>query len=62
MIQRQHYHGQTPEKFQQDLEGLQIMRILGINMAWFLKCLEAGKNAGIKLPKREKSIFTNFVH
>lgn len=54
-------HGQTPEQVQQDIEGLQIMRILGRNMAWFLKCLEAGKNAGVKLPKREETIFTNFV-
>jgi multimeric flavodoxin WrbA len=54
-------HGQTPEQVQQDLEGMQIMRILGRNMAWFLKCAEAGKNAGVQLPKREETVFTNFI-
>src|SRR5574344_583095 len=36
-------HGGKPEDVQQDLEGLQIMRTLGSNMAWLLKCIEAGK-------------------
>ncbi len=40
-------HGHTPEDVKQDLEGLQIMRILGRNMAWFLKCKEAGIKAGV---------------
>jgi hypothetical protein len=31
-------HGATPEDVKKDLEGLQTMRILGRNMAWFLKC------------------------
>ncbi|MEA4895870.1 MAG: flavodoxin family protein [Oscillospiraceae bacterium] len=54
-------HGATPEDVKKDLEGLQIMRILGKNMAWFLKCKQAGLNAGVPLPVREKSIFTNFI-
>jgi hypothetical protein len=45
----------------QDEEGLQIMRTLGTNMAWVLKCLEAGKNAGIKKPTPEEKIKTNFI-
>lgn len=36
-------HGNTPEEVKQDLEGLQTMRTLGENMAWLLKCIEAGK-------------------
>ena len=31
-------HGQTPEDVKKDIEGLQIMRTLGRNMAFFLKC------------------------
>lgn len=54
-------HGANPEEVKQDLEGLQVMRVLGRNMAWFLKCKEAGRKAGIPLPEREKSIFTNFI-
>lgn len=54
-------HGATPEDVKKDLEGLQIMRVLGRNMAWFLKCKEAGIKAGVQFPEREESIFTNFV-
>lgn len=54
-------HGTTPEEVKKDLEGIQIMRILGKNMAWFLKCKEAGEKAGIALPEQEVISFTNFV-
>jgi multimeric flavodoxin WrbA len=54
-------HGSTPEEVKKDLEGLQIMRVLGRNMAWFLKCKEAGEKAGVPLPKKEDIIFTNFI-
>ncbi len=54
-------HGNTPDEVRQDLEGMQIMRILGQNMAWFLKCKEAGKNAGVPLPQREERVATNFI-
>ena len=37
------------------------MRTLGNNMAWLLKCIEAGKNAGVELPKNEEVISTNFI-
>ena len=54
-------HGNTPDEVRQDAEGLQIMRTLGNNMAWLLKCLEAGKNAGIEVPEAEAKIKTNFI-
>ncbi len=54
-------HGNTPEEVKQDLEGLQIMRTLGNNMAWLLKCIEAGKKAGITFPEREETTWTNFI-
>ena len=54
-------HGAKPEDVAQDLEGLQIMRTLAKNMAWFLKCKEAGINAGIQVPVQEENIFTNFI-
>lgn len=54
-------HGSKPEDVLKDEEGMQAMRILGRNMAYYLKCIEAGKKAGIGLPKREKTIFTNFI-
>lgn len=54
-------HGHTPEDVKKDLEGLQIMRILGRNIAWFLKCKEAGIKAGVPFPEREERIATNFI-
>lgn len=54
-------HGNNPEEVLQDSEGLQIMRVLGNNMAWILKCIEAGKQNGIAIPVQEEKIKTNFV-
>ncbi len=55
-------HGSSAEDVKKDLEGLQIMRTLGRNMAWLLKCIEAGKEKGINIPKsEEKREFTNFI-
>lgn len=54
-------HGNTPDEVRQDKEGLQTMRNLGLNMAWLLKCLEAGKSSGINRPDAEEKIWTNFI-
>ncbi len=54
-------HGTSPDEVKQDLEGMQNMRILARNMAWFLKLKEAGEKAGIELPKQEEIVFTNFI-
>ena len=54
-------HGSSAEDVEKDLEGLQTMRTLGKNMAWMLKCIEAGKKAGIDIPDTEDKIKTNFI-
>lgn len=54
-------HGSKPEDVLKDEEGMQTMRTLGNNMAWLLKCIEAGKNTGVKEPENEKIIQTNFI-
>lgn len=54
-------HGNTPEDVKKDLEGLQTMRVIGRNMAWFLKCKEAGIKAGIPFPEQEEGVATNFI-
>ena len=54
-------HGSKAEDVQMDLEGLQTMRNLARNMAWILKCLEAGKQSGILPPAAEASARTNFI-
>ena len=52
-------HGSKPEDVLKDEEGLQVMRVLGRNMAWFLKLKEAGEKAGIMPPVQEENIRTN---
>lgn len=54
-------HGATADEVKQDLEGMQNMRILARNMAWHLKCKEAGEKAGVPMPKVEETVFTNFI-
>lgn len=54
-------HGSNPDDVRKDLEGMQIMRTLGNNMAWLLKSIEAGKRAGIELPESEAVVRTNFI-
>ncbi|MEA4972841.1 MAG: flavodoxin family protein [Candidatus Metalachnospira sp.] len=54
-------HGNVPEEVLQDAEGLQTMRILARNMAWMIKCIDAGKKAGIEMPVQEEKIRTNFI-
>ncbi|MCI5687768.1 MAG: flavodoxin family protein [Emergencia sp.] len=53
-------HGNQPEEVAQDFEGLQTMRNIASNMAWLLKCIEAGKEKGITAPANPK-IATNFI-
>lgn len=53
-------HGNKAEEALQDEEGLQTMRILGNNMAWLLKCIELGKEAGVEIVK-ERKVMTNFI-
>ena len=54
-------HGRKPDEALQDEEGVQTIKILAKNMAYFLNCIEAGKEKGIKKPELEKPIFTNFI-
>lgn len=54
-------HGNAPEDVLRDEEGLQTMRVLAKNMAYLLKCIDAGKKAGIPLPEKETPIATNFI-
>lgn len=54
-------HGSTPDDVRKDEEGLQIMRTLGKNMAWMLKCIQAGREAGVCPPEAEPKIKTSFI-
>ena len=54
-------HGTSPEEIRQDKEGMQIVRELARNMAWMLKCIQAGRLAGINPPQSEPPVKTNFI-
>jgi len=54
-------HGNTPAEVKQDLEGMENLRFLGRNMAWLLRCIEAGAQAGIEMPECETKTWTNFI-
>lgn len=53
-------HGNTPEEVMEDKEGLQIMRVLGKNMAFLMKSIQLGKKT-YGLPEKEEQIFTSFI-
>ncbi len=55
-------HGNTPDEVRQDKEGLYTMRVLGRNMAYLLRCMEAASKAGVPLPETEPAVYTNFIH
>ena len=54
-------HGNTPDDVRKDEEGMQIMRTLGNNMAWLLKCIDVAKKNGVEYPQNESPIKTNFI-
>ncbi|MEJ2199530.1 MAG: flavodoxin family protein [Desulfuromonadaceae bacterium] len=53
-------HGRTPGEVEKDLEGSQIMRVLGKNMAWLLKLVEHGKGT-ITPPEQEDKAWFHFI-
>ncbi len=54
-------HGGVPGQVMQDGEGVQTMVNLAKNLAWMMKCFEAGQKAGITLPDTTKDVWTNFI-
>ena len=54
-------HGANAQEVYQDEEGMRTMRVLAHNMAYFLRCQEAGRAAGVPLPRAEEPKRTNFI-
>lgn len=54
-------YGREPGEALLDSEGMQTMRNMGRNLAWLLKCIEAGKEKGIELPEAERKGMMNFI-
>jgi multimeric flavodoxin WrbA len=55
------FHALTKDDVPQDEEGTQTLRNLARNMAWLMKCVKAGRDAGILPPEAEANALTNFV-
>lgn len=53
-------HGASVGEVDKDVEGKQIMRLLGKNMSWLLKMKEITAGT-IEPPKKEKKEYTNFI-
>jgi len=53
-------HGHTPEDVMKDEEGVQIMRILGCNMAFLIRAIAAERERN-GLPEKEVTKYTNFI-
>ena len=53
-------HGRSAGEVSQDGEGVQVMGVLGKNMAWLLKMKEATTGT-IQPPLPEKKVVTNFI-
>lgn len=54
-------HGSCAEDVEKDTEGLQTMRNIGRNMAWLIKCIDAGKKNGIEVPIADNGAKTSFI-
>ena len=54
-----HGHGDAADVLN-DKEGLFTMETAALNLAWLMKAIRAGKDAGIEPEFREKDIWTNF--
>ena len=54
-------HGRVPGEVHEDLEGMQIARVLGKNMAFTLKMVQNAKENNLHFPEQEAKIMTNFV-
>ncbi len=53
--------GRAPGEVEGDEEGLAIMRQLARNLAWLLRCIEAGRAAGVGDPEPREPVMTNFI-
>ena len=54
-------HGFTHDDLMRDEEGMQTLRNLAHNMAWLLRCIKAGRAAGIEHPQPERGARTHFI-
>ncbi len=55
-------HGSNAQQAAQDEEGMQVMRNMGRNLAWLLRCIDLGKREGQPFPTPEEpGMRTDFI-
>ena len=54
-------HETNPDEVKRDAEGMQTMQILGENMAFLINCKNVTMKMGLKMPKEQDFVFTNFI-
>ena len=42
-------------------QGMQVMQVLGNNMAFFINCKNVAMKMGINMPEEPEFVFTNFI-
>ena len=47
-------YGNNKNESEQDIEGHDTMKNLALNMAWLLRCIDAGKKLGMDAPENKK--------
>ena len=55
------FHAMTKDDVPEDGEGVQTLQNLARNMVYVMKCLKAGREAGILPPTAKEEALTNFV-
>ncbi len=53
--------GANARDVEQDEEGLYTAEVLAENMAYYLKCIEAGREKGLTPPVHRERVYTNFI-
>jgi multimeric flavodoxin WrbA len=54
-------HGSAAADIMKDAEGILTLEHAARNLSWLVKCIDAGKKAGIAVPVNEKNVRTNFI-
>ncbi len=55
------FHALVKDDVPKDEEGVQTLQNLARNMTWLMKCIKAGRDAGIEPPVAKEEFMTNFV-
>lgn len=54
-------HGTNPDEVKKDLEGMQVMKVLGNNMAYLLNSMNIAKKMELEKPDSPQFVFTNLI-